>query len=65
MKLHHNLRGEAVRQIFALGIRKVSLHQPGRRVCGKKSLQELVSRIPKRYKTQEVDWRKPVGKKVW
>jgi antitoxin component of MazEF toxin-antitoxin module len=65
MKLHHNLRGEAVRQIFALGIRKVSLRRPVRGVRGKQSLQELVSRIPERYKTGEIDWGKPVGKEVW
>jgi antitoxin MazE len=38
---------------------------PVRRVRGKQSLQELVSRIPKRYKTREIDWGKPVGKEVW
>jgi antitoxin MazE len=38
---------------------------PVRRVRGKQSLQELVSRIPKRYKTEEIDWGKPVGKEVW
>jgi antitoxin MazE len=38
---------------------------PVRRVRGKQSLQELVSRIPERYKTGEIDWGEPVGKEVW
>lgn len=38
---------------------------PIRRVRGKRSLQELVSRIPKSYKPKELDWGKPVGKEVW
>jgi len=38
---------------------------PVRRVRGKQSLQELVSRIPKRYKTEEIDWGKSVGKEAW
>jgi len=38
---------------------------PARRIRGKQSLQELVSRIPKNYKPQEVDWGKPVGKEAW
>jgi mRNA interferase MazF len=36
-----------------------------RRVRGKRSLQELVSRIPKNYKNVETDWGRPVGKEVW
>ena len=38
---------------------------PVRRVRGKQSLQELVSRIPRNYKTREIDWGEPVGKEVW
>jgi antitoxin MazE len=38
---------------------------PARRVRGKQSLQELVSRIPKNYETKEVEWGKPVGKEAW
>ena len=38
---------------------------PVRRVRGKQSLQELVSRIPRNYKTRETDWGEPVGKEVW
>jgi len=38
---------------------------PVRRVRGRVSLQELVSRIPKDYKVEETDWGEPVGKEVW
>ncbi len=38
---------------------------PVRRVRGKQSLQKLVSRIPKNYKTSEVEWGKPVGREDW
>jgi antitoxin MazE len=38
---------------------------PARRVRGKQNLEELVSRIPKDYKTEEVDWGEPVGREAW
>jgi antitoxin MazE len=38
---------------------------PVRRVRGKQSLQELVSRIPKSYRTKEVDWGRPIGREDW
>jgi mRNA interferase MazF len=38
---------------------------PARRVRGKRSLQELVSRIPRNYKAEETDWGQPVGEEVW
>ena len=38
---------------------------PVRRVRGKRSLQELVSGIPRSYQTEEVDWGKPVGREAW
>ena len=38
---------------------------PARRVRGKRRLEELVSRIPKNYKTEETDWGQPVGKEAW
>jgi antitoxin MazE len=38
---------------------------PARRIRGKQNLQELVSRIPKHYKAEEMDWGEPVGKEVW
>jgi len=38
---------------------------PVRRVRGKQNLQELVSRIPKNYKTMEVEWGEAVGREDW
>ena len=38
---------------------------PVRRVRGGHDLRELVSRIPKDYKPEEVDWGPPVGREVW
>ncbi len=38
---------------------------PIKRVRGKRSLKELVSRIPKEYEAGEVDWGNPIGKEVW
>ena len=38
---------------------------PVRRIRGKQSLQELVSRIPKDYEPEETDWSRPVGREVW
>jgi antitoxin MazE len=38
---------------------------PARRIRGKQSLQDLVSRIPRNYKPGEMDWGQPVGKEVW
>lgn len=38
---------------------------PVRRIRGKRSLQELVSRIPKGHKTEELDWGGPIGREVW
>lgn len=38
---------------------------PVRRVRGRHNLRELVRRIPKGYKAEEVDWGRPVGKEVW
>jgi excisionase family DNA binding protein len=36
-----------------------------KRVRGKYSLRQLVSRIPKGYKAEEADWGAPVGKEAW
>ncbi len=36
-----------------------------RSVRGRLSLQELVSRIPKNYRPEEVAWGKPVGSEAW
>lgn len=38
---------------------------PARRVRGKRSLHELVSRIPKDYKSSEMEWGEPVGREAW
>jgi len=38
---------------------------PLRRVRGGHDLRELVRRIPKDYKPEEVDWGFPVGREVW
>ena len=38
---------------------------PARRIRGKRSLQELVSRIPKDYRSEEMEWGGPMGKEVW
>ena len=38
---------------------------PVKRVRGKQSLQDLVSRIPKNYEVTELDWGEPVGKEAW
>jgi antitoxin MazE len=38
---------------------------PIRRVRGKQSLKELVSRIPGNYEPDEMDWGEPVGREAW
>jgi len=38
---------------------------PAKRMRGRHSLKDLVSRIPENYQTDEVDWGKPVGKEIW
>jgi len=38
---------------------------PVRRVRGKRSLHELVSRIPEDYKASEMDWGKSEGREAW
>jgi antitoxin MazE len=38
---------------------------PVKRMRGRQSLKELVSRIPKNYRAKEIDWGKPVGREVW
>jgi antitoxin MazE len=38
---------------------------PIKRLRGKRSLQELVSRIPKEHEAGEVDWGNPIGREVW
>ena len=38
---------------------------PLKKIRGRYNLKELVSRIPKDYQTEEIDWSKPVGKETW
>ena len=38
---------------------------PARRIRGRQSLKDLVSRIPKGYRTKETDWGEPLGKEAW
>ena len=38
---------------------------PAKRIRGKVSLEELVSRIPANYRSEETDWGGPLGKEVW
>jgi antitoxin MazE len=38
---------------------------PVRRVRGGHDLRDLVRRIPKGYRAQELDWGPPVGNEVW
>ncbi len=38
---------------------------PKRKIRGKYNLEHLVSRIPKDYQAEEVDWGKPRGNEVW
>lgn len=38
---------------------------PRRRLRGKHSLLDLVSRIPRHYQATELDWGRPAGNEVW
>ena len=39
--------------------------EPVTKVRGRYVLSELVSRMPKTYPVEELDWGMPVGKEVW
>ena len=39
--------------------------EPVEKVRGKYDLKELVSRMPKNYRVEEVEWGAPVGKEAW
>ena len=54
--------GDAVDVVVRQGTLVVT---PVRRVRGGHDLRELVSRIPKDYEPEEVDWGRPVGREVW
>ena len=38
---------------------------PVRRIRGGHDLDQLVARIPKNYKPEDLDWGPPVGREVW
>lgn len=38
---------------------------PAKKIRGKHSLKDLVTRIPKNYKASEIDWGDPDGKETW
>jgi antitoxin MazE len=38
---------------------------PAEKVRGKYDLKDLVSRMPKNYRVEEVEWGTPVGKEEW
>ena len=39
--------------------------EPVEKVRGKYDLKDLVSRMPKNYRVEEVEWGDPVGKEEW
>ena len=39
--------------------------EPVKKVRGKYDLKVLVSRMPKDYRVEELDWGSPVGKEEW
>jgi antitoxin MazE len=39
--------------------------EPVEKVRGKYNLKDLVSRMPKNYRVEEVEWGTPVGKEEW
>lgn len=39
--------------------------EPVEKIRGQHDLKELVSRMPKNYRVEEVEWRAPVGKEEW
>ena len=39
--------------------------KPIRKIRGKYNLEDLVSKIPSNYKSQEEDWGSPMGLEVW
>ena len=54
--------GDDVR-VFVQG-RKIII-EPVEKVRGKYDLKELVARMPKNYRVEEVEWGSPVGKEEW
>jgi antitoxin MazE len=54
--------GDAVEVAVREGVIVIT---PVHRVRGGQDLKQLVKRIPKGYKPEELDWGHPVGKEVW
>ncbi len=54
--------GDAVEVVVHKGTLVVT---PIRRVRGGHDLRELVGRISKEYRPEELDWGPPVGREVW
>ena len=54
--------GDDVR-VFVRG-RKIII-EPVEKVRGKYALKELVAKMPKDYRVEEVEWGAPVGKEEW
>ncbi|MES2176739.1 MAG: AbrB/MazE/SpoVT family DNA-binding domain-containing protein [Gemmatimonadota bacterium] len=54
--------GDSVDIVVEDGALKVT---PVRRVRGGHDLSELVRRIPKGYRSEELEWGDPVGQEVW
>lgn len=58
--------GIAVGDVVDVAVRDGTLIvAPVRRVRGGHDLRELVKRIPKDYKPEELEWGHPVGREVW
>ena len=38
---------------------------PAKRIRGRQNLNDLVARIPKDYKPNEVEWGEPTGREIW
>ena len=39
--------------------------EPATKVRGRYDLKELVSKMPKAYQAEELDWGPPIGREVW
>ncbi len=69
LRLHKNVLEEAhisVGDEVDLAVRDgVITLVPVKRVRGGHDLKELVARIPKDYKPEEVNWGEAVGREVW
>ena len=39
--------------------------EPATKIRGRYDLQELLAKMPKEYRVEELDWGGPIGKEVW